>query len=64
MGKDCCDEHAHRLLMKCFVRFGQWTRTLRQYGLCEQVLRYECHMAPSPETWSLYASILEDGGPR
>lgn len=49
--------------MECLVRFGQWTRALRQYKLCEQVLRHECHMAPSPETRSLYASILKNGGP-
>jgi DNA-binding SARP family transcriptional activator len=59
--KDRCDEDAHRLLMECFVRFGQRARALRQYRLCEQVLRHECDMAPSPEIRALYVSILKDG---
>lgn len=62
--KDRCDEDTHRLLMECFVRLGQRARALRQYGLCEQALRHEHNMAPSPETRVLYASILKDRGPR
>lgn len=59
--KDRCDEDTHRLLMECYVRLGQRARALRQYRLCEQVLRHECDMMPSPETRVLYASILKDG---
>ena len=62
--KDRCDEQAHRLLMECFVRLGQRGRALRQYGLCEQALRHEYELAPSPETQTLYASILKGGAPR
>ncbi len=62
--KNRCDENAHRLLMECFVRLGQRTWALRQYRLCEQVLRHECDMTPSPETRAFYASILKDGGLR
>jgi two-component SAPR family response regulator len=57
--KNRCDEGAHRLLMECFVRLGQRARALHQYELCEQVLRHECDMAPSPETRALYGSILK-----
>ncbi len=60
--KDRCDEDTHRLLMECFVRLGQRTRALRQYGLCERALEREYGMTPSPQTRSFYASILRDGG--
>jgi DNA-binding SARP family transcriptional activator len=59
--KDRSDEYAHRLLMDCFVRLGQRGRALRQYGLCEQALRDDYDMPPSPGTQALYASILKDG---
>lgn len=62
--KDRCDEHTHRLLMKCYVRLGQRVRALRQYGLCEQALESECGTVPSPEIRTLYASILKDGDSR
>jgi DNA-binding SARP family transcriptional activator len=62
--KDRCDEDTHRLLMECFVRLGQRARALRQYGLCEQALRQEHDMTPSPETRALYTNIPKDGGPR
>lgn len=60
--KDCCDENTHRLLMECFVCLGQRARALRQYELCEQALSHEYEVTPSPETCTLYASILKDGG--
>jgi DNA-binding SARP family transcriptional activator len=59
--KNHCDEDTHRLLMECFVRLGQRPRALRQYRLCEEMLRNEYDMAPSPEIRALYASILKDG---
>lgn len=62
--KNYCDEHAHRLLMECFVRLGQRGRALRQYGLCEQALRNDYDTPPSPGIQALYASILKDDGPR
>lgn len=62
--KNRCDEDIHRMLMKCFVRLGQRARALRQYGLCEGMLRQEYDMTPSPETRALYAIILKDGSSR
>ena len=62
--KDRCDEDTYRLLMECFVQLGQRARALRQYRLCEEVLRNEYDMAPSPETRALYTSILKDRGYR
>ena len=45
-------------LIGCFVRLGQWGSELRQYGSCEESLKYECGTAPSPETHALYSSIV------
>lgn len=64
LAKDRCDEDTHRLLMECFARLGQRSRALRQYELCEQVLKHEHNMAPSPETQALYIKITKDGVPR
>ena len=60
--KDRSDEDAHRLLMKCFIRLGQRGRALRQYRLCEQTLKEDYDMPPSPGTRVLYTSILKDRG--
>ena len=59
LNKDRCDEDVHRLLMECFVRFGQRARALHQYQLCEVALSQEYGMTPSPETRALYMSILK-----
>jgi DNA-binding SARP family transcriptional activator len=60
--KDRCHEDSHRLLMSCYVRLGQRGRALRQYRLCERILSQEYGTVPSPETRSLYQSLLEDEG--
>ncbi len=62
--KDPSHEESHRLLMECFVRLGQRGRALRQYKLCEQALRHEYDMAPSPETQALYRDLLKSGSAR
>ena len=49
---------------KCFVGLRQRVRALRQYTLCERVLKHEHNMTPSPETRALYTSILKDCRPR
>lgn len=58
--KDRCHEDSHRLLMGCYARMGQRDRALRQYRLCERVLDQEYGTSPSPETRSLYRTLLED----
>jgi pentatricopeptide repeat protein len=37
--KDRCHEESYRMLMRCYARLGLWERALRQYRLCERVLR-------------------------
>ncbi len=60
--KDRCHEDSHRLLMRCYASLGQRGRAMRQYRLCERILEAEYGTAPSPETYSLYESLLEDAG--
>lgn len=60
--RDRCHEDSHRLLMRCYTRMGQRGRALRQYRLCERVLVQEYGTSPSPETRSLYRSLLENEG--
>ena len=61
--KDRCHEDSYRLLMRCYVSLGLRDRALRQYRLCEETLLRHYGTAPSPETQSLYGSLLRDGSP-
>ena len=56
--KDHCHEDSHRLLMRCYARLGLRARALNQYSICERILSQEYGMSPSPETSSLYSSLL------
>ncbi len=58
--KDHCHEDSYRLLMRCYVRLGLRGRALRQYRLCEKILRQEYATVPSPETQSLHENLLRD----
>jgi DNA-binding SARP family transcriptional activator len=58
--KDRCHEESYRLLMRCYVNLGLRGRALRQYRLCERILRREYGMAPSPQTEALYGSLLSE----
>ena len=58
--KDRCHEESYRLLMRCYSHLGLRGRALRQYRLCERILRQEYGTAPSPETQSLYRSLLTE----
>src|SRR5918998_1756907 len=59
--KDRCHEDSYRVLMRCYVSLGLRDRALRQYRLCEETLLREYGTAPSPETQSLYGSLLREG---
>ena len=58
--KDRCHEDSYRLLMRCYARLGLRARALHQYRMCEQILGQEYGTSPSPETRSLYSSLLRD----
>jgi LuxR family maltose regulon positive regulatory protein len=56
--KDRCHEESYRVLMRSYMRLGLRGRALRQYRLCERILRQEYGSAPSAETQALYLSIM------
>ena len=58
--KDRCHEDSYRLLMRCYTQLGLWERALRQYRLCERILKQGDGTAPTSETQILYASLLSE----
>lgn len=48
--------------MRCYVRQGERAEALRQYRLCESVLRVEFDALPEPATTALFAQIRLDPG--
>lgn len=50
-------ETTHRELMRCYARLGQRYLALRQYHDCQDVLRAELDVGPSPEVTQLYERI-------
>jgi DNA-binding SARP family transcriptional activator len=56
--QDPTREAAHRQLMRLYARMGTADQAVRQFHLCEDVLRRELDLAPQPETVSLYDQIL------
>jgi DNA-binding SARP family transcriptional activator len=57
---DPCREDAHRLVMRCHVRLGERAQALRQYRLCEAILRTEFDAKPEPETVQLFELVRLD----
>jgi len=55
-----CREDAHRLVMRCHVRLGYRAQALRQFRLCEEILRAEFHAVPERLTVALYDQIRLD----
>ncbi len=58
--KDRCHEDSYRLLMRSYTRLSLWERAVRQYRLCEMILKQEYGTVPSSETRALYASLLSE----
>ena len=56
--KDPLHEGSYQLLMRCYARLGLRTRALHQYQLCEQILKRQYGMEPSPDTQDLYKSLV------
>ena len=51
-------EAVHRQLMRLYARMGTPDQAVRQFRICEEILRRELDLAPQPETVSLYHEIL------
>jgi DNA-binding SARP family transcriptional activator len=56
--KDRCHEESYRLLMRSYVSLGLRGRALHQYHLCENTIDRKYGLTPSPETNTLYESLL------
>lgn len=57
-------EHVHRAVMRCHFHNGDRPLAMRQYALCEQILRKELGVAPMDETRRIQETILAVPGPR
>lgn len=55
--QDPTREAVHRQLMRLYARMGTPDQAVRQFHVCEQVLRHELDLAPQAETVSLYNAI-------
>jgi LuxR family maltose regulon positive regulatory protein len=58
--KDRCHEFSYRLLMQCYTSLSLGEMALRQYSLCERILKQQYGTAPTSETQALYASLLSE----
>lgn len=54
---DPCREDAHRVVMRIRVRRGERAQALRQYRVCEEVLRREFDVAPEVLTRELFDQV-------
>ncbi len=54
---DPLNENSHRKLMEVYMQAGQHSAALKQYQICEQMLRKEMGLDPQPETRALYKKI-------
>jgi DNA-binding SARP family transcriptional activator len=59
---DPCREDGHRLAMRCYVRRGERSQALRQYKLCEAIMRAEFDSEPEPATTALFHQVRLDPG--
>ncbi len=57
LAMDVAYEPAHRLLMRLYAGSGRRAAALRQYQVCEEVLRRELDAEPEPETVRLYDEV-------
>jgi predicted ATPase/DNA-binding SARP family transcriptional activator len=54
---DPFNESSHRQLMQIYIQAGQNGAALKQYQICEQIMRKELGVDPQPETRALYKQI-------
>ena len=55
---DPCHEDAHRLAMRTYAALGNRAAIARQYAQCEQALLTEIDAPPSPQTATLYQTLM------
>lgn len=55
---DSLMEHVHRAVMRCHFHNGNRPLAMRQYALCEQLLREELDVEPMDETRRIQETIL------
>ena len=54
---DPLNEASHQQLMNVYIQAGQHSAALKQYQICEEILRKELGIDPQPETRDLYKKI-------
>ena len=54
---DPLNEASHRQLMQVYIQSGQHNAALKQFQICERILRKELGVDPQPETRALYKQI-------
>lgn len=59
LNRDACWERAYRLMMLAHARQGNRPQALRVFQLCQETLRRELEVAPSPATLALHARIVQ-----
>ena len=57
LGRDCCREDAHRLVMRCYARRGERAAALRHYQVCTDLLRDQLGVEPEQATVALFELI-------
>jgi DNA-binding SARP family transcriptional activator len=57
---DPCREDAHRMAMQCHVLRGERAQALRQYRVCERILRLEFDAPPEEATRALFDQVRLD----
>jgi DNA-binding SARP family transcriptional activator len=62
LATDPCREDAHRVIMRAHVKLGERSQALRQYRLCEQILRTEFEAEPEATTTELFEAIRSHPG--
>jgi DNA-binding SARP family transcriptional activator len=58
LAHDPCQEDIHRLAMRVYATQGNRAAVARQYALCQQSLREEIDVPPSPQTERLYSLLM------
>jgi DNA-binding SARP family transcriptional activator len=60
LSMDPCREDAHRMVMRCHVHRGERAQALRQYRVCEQILRAEFDAPLEEATRALFDQVRLD----